>query len=110
MLDGVVAAIVVLLVAAGVLIILGPGNVARRIASLRRPDKVAALFDPRRLREVVPSTLYTNAQRVLIGSAGPDTESRDDLFKDEQREIHNAAARTHSYAPAGRTAQPSTFR
>src|SRR2546429_3637678 len=101
MLDGVVAAIVVLLVAAGVLIILGPRNVVRRIASLRRPDKVAALFEPRRPREVVPSALNPKTQRVLIAAARLATWMRAHGHEEVAREIRNAAARMTGNEPAG---------
>ena len=37
MLDAIVALVVVLLVMAGILVILGPRNVWRRVSSLRRP-------------------------------------------------------------------------
>src|SRR5207248_9507163 len=93
MLDGVVAAIVVLLVGAGVLIILGPRNVVRRIASLRRPNKIAALFEPRRPREVMPSALNPKTQRVLVAAARLATWMRGHGHVEVARVIRRAVAR-----------------
>src|SRR5438128_9824888 len=110
MLDGVVAAIVVLLVGAGVLIILGPRNVVRRIASLRRPNKVEALFEPRRPREVMPSALNPKTQRVLVAAARLATWMRAHGHEDVAREIRNAAGRMTGNEPAGLYALQTTLR
>jgi len=110
MLDGVVAAIVVLLVGAGVLIILGPRNVVRRIASLRRPNKIAALFEPRRPREVMPSALNPKTQRVLVAAARLATWMRGHGHEEVAREIRNAAARMTGNEPAGLYALQTTLR
>src|SRR5438309_11711356 len=110
MLDGVVAAIVVLLVGAGVLIILGPRNVVRRIASLRRPNKIAALFEPRRPREVMPTALNPKTQRVLLAAARLATWMRAHGHEEVSREIRNAAARMAGNEPAGLYALQTTLR
>src|SRR2546425_10474116 len=110
MLAGLVAAIVVLLFAAGVLIFLGPGNVAGRMASLGGPDKVAALFEPRRPREVVPSALNPKTQRVLIAAARLATWMRAHGHEEVAREIRNAAARMTGNEPAGLYAPQATGR
>lgn len=110
MLDGVVAAIVVLLVGAGVLMILGPRNVARRISSLRRPNKIAALFEPRRPREVAPSALNPKTQRVLLAASRLATWMRAHGHEDVAREIRNAAGRMTGNEPAGLYALQTTLR
>jgi hypothetical protein len=110
MLDGVVAAIVVLLLATGVLVMLGPRNVARRIRSLRRTSKVAALFEPRRPREVMPPALNPKTQRVLLAAARLATWMRAHGHEDVSREIRNAAARMTGNEPAGLYALQTTLR
>src|SRR2546427_12457454 len=110
MLDGVVAAIVVLLVGAGVLIILGPRNVVRRIALLPRPNKLAALFEPRRPREVMPSALNPKTQRVLVAAARLATWIRGHGHEEVAPEIRNAAARMTGNEPAGLYALQTTLR
>src|SRR5439155_19066487 len=109
MLDGVVAAIVVLLVGAGVLIILGPRNVVRRIASLRRPNKIAALFEPRRPREVMPSALNPKTQRVLVAAARLATWMRGHGHEEVAREFRRAAARMTGNEPSGLFALQTTL-
>src|SRR5213083_2319448 len=52
MLDAVVVLIVVLLVASGVLVMLGPSAVVRGLSSVRRPRGIKALFEPHRPREL----------------------------------------------------------
>src|SRR5438552_17392594 len=101
MLDGVVAVILVLLGGAGLLVLLGPRNVARRIASLRRPNKIAALFEPRRPREVVPPALNPKTQRVLVAAARLANWLRTHGQAEVAREIRNAAARMTGTEPAG---------
>jgi hypothetical protein len=110
MLDGLVAAIVVLLLGAGILLILGPRNVARRIASLRRPNKIAALFEARKPREVLPSALNPKTQRVLVAAARLATWMRGHGHEEVAREIRNAAARMTGNEPAGLYALQTTLR
>jgi len=110
MLDGVVAAIVVLLLVAGVLTIVGPRNVARRIPSLRRPNRIAALFEPRRPREVVPAALNPKTQRVLLAASRLATWMRAHGHEDVAREIRHGAARMTGNEPAGLYALQTTLR
>ncbi len=110
MLDAVVAVIVVLLVGTGLLVMLGPRNVARRIASLRRPNKIAALFEPRRPREVVPPALNPKTQRVLVAAARLANWLRTHGHEEVAREIRNAAARMTGNEPAGLYALQTTLR
>jgi hypothetical protein len=110
MLDGLVAAIVLLLLGVGVLLILGPRNVARRITSLRRPNRIAALFEARKPREVLPSALNPKTQRVLIAAARLATWMRGHGQEEVAREIRNAAARMTGNEPAGLYALQTTLR
>ena len=110
MLDGVVAAIVVLLLATGVLVMLGPRNVARRIRSLRRPSKVAALFEARRPREVMPTALNPKTQRVMVAAGRLANWLRAHGQDDAAREIRSAAARLTGNEPAGLYALQTTLR
>ena len=110
MLDGVVAAMVILLIGTGVLVMIGPRNVARRIRSVRRPNKIAALFEARRPREVMPSGLNPKTQRVLVAAARLATWMRTHGHEDVSREIRNAAARMTGNEPAGLYALQTTLR
>ena len=110
MLDGLVAVVALLLVAAGVLVIIGPRKVTRRISSVRRPSKIAALFEPRRPREIVPPALNPKTQRVLIAAARLATWLRGHGHEDVAREVRNAAARMTGNEPAGLYALQTTLR
>ena len=110
MLDGLVAVVVVALLAAGVLVILGPRNVARRMASIRRPNMLAALFEPRSAREVVPPALNPKTQRVLVAAARLANWLRAHGHEDVAREIRNGAARMTGNEPAGLYALQTTLR
>src|SRR5438270_13545561 len=110
MLDAVVAVIVVLLVGTGLLVMLGPRNVARRIASLRRPNKIAALFEPRRPREIVSPTLNPKTQRVLVAAARLANWMRAHGHEDVARDIRNGAARIAGNEPAGLYSLQTTLR
>src|SRR6059036_1961156 len=53
MLDAVVALVVLLLIASGVLVMIGPGTLARRLRSvIRRPRGISALFEPSPARDI----------------------------------------------------------
>lgn len=110
MLDGLVAVVVLMLLAAGVLVIVGPRNVARRIASIRRPNRLAALFEPRVAREVVPPALNPKTQRVLVAAARLANWLRAHGHEDVAREIRNGAARMTGNEPAGLYALQTTLR
>src|SRR2546430_264155 len=69
MLDAVVVLIVVLLVASGVLVMLGPSTVVRGLRSVRRPRGIKALFEPHRPREVAAPALNPKTQRVLVAAS-----------------------------------------
>ena len=101
MLDAVVVLIVVLLVASGVLVMLGPSAVVRGLSSVRRPRGIKALFEPHRPREVAAPALNPKTQRVLVAASRLD---------DPARELRNAAARMTANEPAGLYALQTTLR
>ena len=101
--------VVVVLLAAGVLVILGPRNVARRMASIRRPNRLAALFEPR-AAEIVPPALNPKTQRVLVAAARLANWLRAHGHEDVAREIRNGAARMTGNEPAGLYALQTTLR
>lgn len=110
MLDGLVAVVVLVLLAAGVVVIVGPRNVARRIASIRRPTRLAALFEPRAVSDVVPPALNPKTQRVLVAAARLANWLRAHGHEDVAREIRNGAARMTGNEPAGLYALQTTLR
>src|SRR4030088_1825695 len=71
MLEAVVGVAVVLLIAAGVIVMFGPNIKAatRRLISIRPPAKVPAAFQSVRSRDVVPSALNPKTQRVIVAAA-----------------------------------------
>ena len=107
MLDAIVAFVAVMLVAAGVLVILGPRNVWRRIRSSRRPG-MAPLFEPRRPREV--AALNPRTQRVVIAAGRLSNWMRSHGHEDVARDIRSAAARLSGNEAAGLYALQTTLR
>src|SRR6266513_1996877 len=110
MLDAVVVLIVVLLVASGVLVMLGPSAVVRGLSSVRRPRGIKALFEPHRPREVAAPALNPKTQRVLVAASRLANWLRAHGHDDPAREIRNAAARMTANEPAGLYALQTTLR
>ena len=110
MLDAVVVLIVVLLVASGVLVMLGPSTVVRGLRSVRRPRGIKALFEPHRPREVAAPALNPKTQRVLVAASRLANWLRAHGHDDPAREIRNAAARMTANEPAGLYALQTTLR
>jgi hypothetical protein len=110
MLDAIVAVAAFLLVAAGIVVMLGPRNVMRKIMSVRRPRGVGALFEQRRPREVVPAALNPKTQRVLVASARLSNWLRSHGHDDVAREIRNAAGRMTGNEATGLYALQTTLR
>src|SRR5256714_4271904 len=110
MLDAIVALVALLLVAAGVVIIIGPSNVVRRAGSLRRVRRMPAIFESRRPREVMPPALNPRTQRVLVAAARLSNWLRAHGQDDPAREVRNAAARMTGNEPAGLYALQTTLR
>ncbi|TMD29706.1 MAG: hypothetical protein E6I92_00415 [Chloroflexi bacterium] len=111
MLDAVVALVVLLLIASGVLVMIGPGTLTRRLRSvIRRPRGIAALFEPRPLREAVTPVQNPKTQRVMVAAGRLANWLRAHGQDDAAREIRSAAARLTGNEPAGLYALQTTLR
>ena len=110
MLDALVAVVVIALIGAGVLIIIGPSNVLRRLRAIRKVGRLSAMFEPRPAREVVPPALNPKTQRVLVAAARLATWLRSNGQDDMAREIRIAAARMAGNEPAGLYALQNALR
>lgn len=109
MLDAIVAIVVILLVVAGVLVMLGPRNLWRRMRSLRTPSGVPALFEQSRPREVTTAQ-NPKTQRVVVAAARLASWLRAHGHEDAAREIRNASARMTANEAAGLYALQTTLR
>ena len=110
MLDAAVAFLVFLLVGAGVVVMLGPRNVMRRVAPFRHPGKVASVFESRRQAEVVPPALNPKTQRVVAAAGRLSNWMRAHGHEDVARDIRNAAARLNGNEAAGLYALQTALR
>jgi len=110
MLDAIVAVVVVILLTTGVLIMVGPRNAMRRIRSLRRPKGIAAMFQPRPVREVASRVVNPKTQRVLVAAARLAQWLRTHGQDDAARDIRTSAARMTGNEPAGLYALQTTLR
>ena|SRR5215472_3918424 len=107
MLDAIVAFVVVLLVAAGVAVIIGPRKVWRRVAGVPRPG-VPSIFEPRAPRD--PSIASQKTQRVVVAAGRLANWMRSHGHDDVARDIRAAAARLNGNEPAGLYALQTTLR
>jgi len=110
MLDAVVAFVVFVLVAAGVVVIIGPHRILNRVGVLRRIRRVPSVFEARRSRDVLPSALNPKTQRVLVAAARLANWLRVHGQDDAAREIRNAAAKMTGNEAAGLYALQTTLR
>lgn len=110
MLDAIVAVVVIALIVAGVLVMIGPSNVIRRVRALRKVGHLSAMFEPRPAREVVPPALNPKTQRVLVAAARLATWLRSNGQDEMAREIRIAAARMTGNEPAGLYALQNALR
>lgn len=110
MLDAIVGIVVVLLIATGVLVIIGPGTLMRAIRSVRRPSGIPAVFEQHATRDVVPPALNPKTQRVLVAAARLANWMRAHGQDDVARDIRNAAARMTGNEPAGLYALQTALR
>jgi hypothetical protein len=112
MLEAVVGVVVVLLIAAGVIVMFGPNIKAatRRLISIRPPAKVPAAFQSVRSRDVVPSALNPKTQRVIVAAARLASWLRAHAQEDVAREVRTAAARITTNEPAGLYALQTALR
>jgi hypothetical protein len=102
MLEVVIAAVVGLLLIAGLLVMLGPttGVLIRRAKSIRRA-RVPSVFQAAQPREAVPSGLNPKTQRVLVASARLGNWLRAHGHDDIARELRSAAGRMAGNEAAG---------
>jgi hypothetical protein len=107
MLDAIVAFVAVMLVAAGILVIIGPQFILRRIRSVPRPARMP-LLGPRRPPEV--SALNPRTQRVVIAAGRLANWMRSHGHEDIARDIRSAAARLNGNEAAGLYALQTTLR
>src|SRR5260370_14897620 len=110
MLDALAGFVFVLLVEAGVLVMLGPRKVMRRIASLRPRGRIPSAFAAPRSNEVVPPALNPKTQRVVLAAARLSNWMRAHGHEDVARDIRNAAARMTGNEPAALYALQTTLR
>lgn len=107
MLDAIVAFVVVMLVAAGILVIIGPQTFWRRMRFPRQPW-MAPLLEPRRPREI--SALNPRTQRVVIAAGRLANWMRSHGHEDVARDIRAAAARLNGNEAVGLYALQTTLR
>ena len=110
MLDAIVAVVAFLLVAAGVLVIIGPRNIARRLGVLGRLRALPAMIEPRRPRDVMPAALNPKTQRVLVAAARLANWLRSHGQDEAARDVRNAAARMTADEPSGLYALQTALR
>lgn len=92
MLDALVGLVVALLLVAGVVVIIGPSNITRRLRGVSLRGRFSLPIEPRRSsRERVPPALNPKTQRVLVAAARLATWLRSNGQEDMAREIRNAA-------------------
>ena len=110
MLQALVGFVVILLIAAGILVMIGPSSVIKRLRSLKRPQGLQALIDPRRSREVATPALNPKTQRVLVAAARLANWLRAHGHQEAARDLRGAAARMTANEAAGLYALQTTLR
>lgn len=101
MLDALVGVVVILLVIAGVLVIIGPSNIIRRLRGMRRSRSLLTAFEPGHKPDVVPPALNPKTQRVIVAAARLSNWLRTHGQDDMAREIRGAAARMTANEASG---------
>lgn len=109
MLAAVVTLIVLVLVVVGVLVMVGPRTVIRRLRSIAAPVGVPAVFQVRRAPEA-PQAMNPKTQRVLVAAARLAAWLRAHGHEDAARQIRNASARMTANEAAGLYALQTTLR
>jgi hypothetical protein len=111
LLELLVGFIVSLLVAAGILVMVGPNlkSTLRRIRSMRRPTTVPSVFQ-KGPHEAAPPGLNPKTQRVLVAAARLANWLRAHGHEDLSRELRGAAARLTSNEPSGLYAMQTALR
>jgi hypothetical protein len=111
-LEAIVGFVVAVLIAAGILILLGPNlrGVLGKLRAIKGPTRVPAVFQAAGPREVVAPGLNPKTQRVLVGAARLANWLRSHAHDDLAREVRAAAARMTSNEPAGLYAMHTVLR
>jgi hypothetical protein len=105
----IVGFIVLVLVTAGILVMVGPQTLMRRIRSIAVPSGVPQLFEPRGPREAQPA-VNPKTQRVLVAAARLAAWLRAHGHEEAARDIRNASARMTVNEPAGLYALQTALR
>lgn len=108
MLAAVVIFIVLVLVTAGVLVMVGPRNLVRRVRSIAIPA-VPKVFEPRRPPQAAQA-VNPKTQRVMVAAARLAAWLRAHGHDDAARDIRNASARLAANEAAGLYALQMTLR
>jgi hypothetical protein len=108
-LAAIVGFIVVVLVTAGILVMVGPRTLVRRIRSIAVPSGVPQLLEPRGPREAQPP-VNPKTQRVLVAAARLAAWLRAHGHEEAARDIRNASARMTANEPAGLYALQTALR
>lgn len=109
MLAAIVGVIVVLLVTTGVLVMVGPRTLVRRVRSIAASTAVPQVFEQRRQREPQPA-VNPRTQRVLVAAARLAAWLRAHGHEEAARDIRNASARMTANEPAGLYALQTALR
>lgn len=112
LLDALVAVVATILVAGGILIMLGPQtmSIVRKLRSLPLPNaRVPDALTPRK-RESVPAGLHPKTQRVLASATRLATWLRAHGQDDVARELRQAGARLATDEPSGLYAMQNALR
>ena len=109
MLAAIVGFIVVVLVISGILVMVGPRFLLRRIRSIGVPAGMPQLFEPRAPRDAQP-TVNPKTQRVMVAAARLASWLRAHGHEEAARDIRNASARMTANEPAGLYALQTTLR
>ena len=111
MLDAIVAVVVLALIASGILVILGPRAVIRRMRSVPRPRNLAKLVEPHKLaQETTVPSLNPRTQRVVVAAGRLANWLHAHGHQEAAREIRTSAARLAGNEAAGLYALQNTLR
>jgi hypothetical protein len=110
MLDALVGFVVLLLIGTGILVMIGPSNVIGHFKSIKRPQGLQALIEPRLPREVPAPPLNPKTQRVLVAATRLANWLRVHGHEEAARDLRNAAARMAGNEAAGLYALQTTLR
>jgi hypothetical protein len=108
-LAAIVGFIVLVLVCAGILVMVGPRALTKRIRSIAVPSGLPRLFEPRPPHETQPA-INPKTQRVLVAAARLAAWLRAHGHEEAARDVRNASARMTGNEAAGLYALQTTLR